>query len=175
VISAHPARERRNSLRKALFQKLAEPGCLTTTSTITTTAYTEGGTSVPAALTNRLRRASVHSARNKQCILPVERRYRSVILYELTLGTIGPGASRSLLIQRHGYFRQCVHPALNRRNVVYARLYSYINGAWQHNDYVYTESRHAPFLPMLQSPTPGLSTVLGTSNVSFQVVRRHWV
>jgi hypothetical protein len=50
---------------------------------------------------------------------------------------------------------------------VYARLYSKINGAWQYNDYVYTESG-PPAPATLISPTPGLSTILGTSNVLFQ-------
>jgi hypothetical protein len=50
---------------------------------------------------------------------------------------------------------------------VYARLYSKLNGAWQYNDYVYTESG-SPAPAILQSPTPGLSTVLGTSSVQFQ-------
>jgi hypothetical protein len=50
---------------------------------------------------------------------------------------------------------------------VYARLYSKINGSWQFNDYIYTESG-AAVPAILQSPTPGLTTVLGTNNVPFQ-------
>jgi hypothetical protein len=50
---------------------------------------------------------------------------------------------------------------------VYARLFSFINGAWQHNDYLYTESG-SPTPATLLSPAPGLGTVLGTSNVGFQ-------
>jgi hypothetical protein len=50
---------------------------------------------------------------------------------------------------------------------VYATLYSNINGAWQSNSYVYTESG-TPIPAILQSPTPGASTVLGTSDVQFQ-------
>jgi hypothetical protein len=50
---------------------------------------------------------------------------------------------------------------------VYARLYSYLNGAWQYNDYQYTESGTAT-KAVLESPTPGLGTVLGTSGVVFQ-------
>jgi len=50
---------------------------------------------------------------------------------------------------------------------VYATLYSKINGAWQSNAYLYTES--GTLTPAaLTSPTPGLSTILGTSNVLFQ-------
>ena len=50
---------------------------------------------------------------------------------------------------------------------MFARLFSFINGAWQHNDYLYTESG-SPTPATLISPTPGLGTVLGTSNVAFQ-------
>jgi hypothetical protein len=42
-----------------------------------------------------------------------------------------------------------------------------IKGAWQSNSYVYTESG-SPTPGVLTSPTPGLSTILGTSNVLFQ-------
>jgi hypothetical protein len=51
--------------------------------------------------------------------------------------------------------------------VVYARLYSKINGVWQSNDSVYTESG-TPAPAVLTSPTPGIGTVLGVSNVQFQ-------
>jgi len=44
---------------------------------------------------------------------------------------------------------------------LYARLYSYINGAWQYNDYTYTESG-TPTKAALTAPTPG-STLTGTS------------
>jgi len=50
---------------------------------------------------------------------------------------------------------------------VYARLYSWINGTWQHNDYVYTESG-STVPAVLTSPAPGVGTVLGTSSVQFQ-------
>ncbi|MGA2653977.1 MAG: hypothetical protein ABSF28_25940, partial [Terracidiphilus sp.] len=50
---------------------------------------------------------------------------------------------------------------------VYATLYSKINGVWQSNNYVYTEGG-TPIPAAITSPTPGLSTVLGTSNVAFQ-------
>ena len=49
---------------------------------------------------------------------------------------------------------------------VYATLYSLINGAWQSNSYVYTESGSLP--ASLTSPTPGVGTILGASNVQFQ-------
>jgi hypothetical protein len=50
---------------------------------------------------------------------------------------------------------------------VYATLSSYIDGAWFENSYLYTEGGMT--VPaVLLSPTPGLSTVLGTSDVEFQ-------
>jgi hypothetical protein len=59
-------------------------------------------------------------------------------------------------------------PSLPSNGVtVYARLFSYVDGAWQHSDYVYTENG-ATAPAALTSPTPGLGTVLGTSNVLFQ-------
>jgi hypothetical protein len=50
---------------------------------------------------------------------------------------------------------------------VHATLWSYIKGAWQQNNYLYTENGTS--VPaVLQSPTPGLSTVLGAIDVGFQ-------
>ena len=46
--------------------------------------------------------------------------------------------------------------------LVYARLLSKINGAWQSRDYTYTESGAAASAT-LSTPTPGLTTILGTS------------
>ncbi|MGA2653308.1 MAG: FG-GAP-like repeat-containing protein [Terracidiphilus sp.] len=87
-------------------------------------------------------------------------------LYELTLGTIAPGAT-DLFVYK-GTATSATAPSLPANGVtVYATLYSYINGVWQHNSYVYTEGGTAT-PAVLQSPTPGLSTVLGTSNAAFQ-------
>ena len=46
---------------------------------------------------------------------------------------------------------------------LYARLYSWINGAWQYNDYIYTA---AATPAVLTSPTPG--SALTSSSVTFQ-------
>jgi hypothetical protein len=47
--------------------------------------------------------------------------------------------------------------------ILYARLYSMINGAWQYNDYTYTE---AATPAVLTSPTPG--STLTSSSATFQ-------
>jgi hypothetical protein len=87
-------------------------------------------------------------------------------LYELSLGTTGPGAY-DLYVYK-GSANSATVPSLPADGVtVYARLYSYINGVWLYNDYGYAES--GTLVPaVLTSPTPGLNTVLGTSNVAFQ-------
>jgi len=89
-----------------------------------------------------------------------------VSLYEFTLGTIAAGA-HDLYVYK-GTATSATVPALPADAVtVYATLSSYINGAWQHNSYLYTES--GTLVPaVLTSPTPGLGTVLGTSGVNFQ-------
>ncbi|MGA2851211.1 MAG: hypothetical protein ABSE46_19575 [Terracidiphilus sp.] len=86
--------------------------------------------------------------------------------YQLNLSAIAPGDSE--LGTYKGTALSATVQSLPANGVtVYARLYSYRNGAWQYNDYVYTESGTA--VPAtLQSPTPGLSTVLGSSNVGFE-------
>jgi hypothetical protein len=89
-----------------------------------------------------------------------------VTLYQLNLSTVTPGASD--LFQYKGAATTATASSLPSNGAtVYARLFSYINGAWQHNDYVYTESGTAA-PAVLTSPTPGLGTTLGTTNVQFQ-------
>ena len=48
--------------------------------------------------------------------------------------------------------------------MIYARMFSLINGTWQSNDYTYT-AHGTPVLAVLTSPTPG--TQLGGSSVTF--------
>ena len=86
--------------------------------------------------------------------------------YQLNLSAIAPGDSDLFLYK--GTATSTVASTLPANSVeIYARLYSKINGVWQYQDYVYTESG-TPVPAVLTSPTPGLSTVLGTSNVAFQ-------
>jgi len=89
-----------------------------------------------------------------------------VSVYQLNVSATAPGASDLFLYK--GTATSATAPTLPANAAkVYARLYSKINGAWQFNDYVYTESG-LPTPAVLTSPTPGLGTVLGTSNVAFQ-------
>jgi len=86
--------------------------------------------------------------------------------YQLDLSAIAPGDT-DLFVYK-GTATSAVASMLPANGVeVYARLYSKINGAWQSNDYVYTESG-IPTPATLTSPTPGLSTILGTTGVTFQ-------
>jgi hypothetical protein len=87
-------------------------------------------------------------------------------LYQFSLGTLAPGASDLYL--HKGTATSAVVPSLPSNGViVYATLSSYINGAWQSNNYVYTASGTTA-AAVLQSPTPGIGTILGTSNIPFQ-------
>jgi len=89
-----------------------------------------------------------------------------VAVYQLNLSAIAPGDSE--LFSYKGSATTATAPSLPGNGVtVFARLYSYRNGAWQFNDYVYTESG-AAVAAILQSPSPGVGTVLGTSEVVFQ-------
>jgi len=49
---------------------------------------------------------------------------------------------------------------------LYARIYSWINGAWQYHDYTYTAATATPVPAVLTSPTPG--STLTSSSVTFQ-------
>jgi streptogramin lyase len=90
----------------------------------------------------------------------------AVTAYQLNLSSIAPGESELLLYK--GTATTATALALPAKGgEVYARLYSYVDGAWQFIDYVYTESG-TPTPATLTSPTPGLGTVLGTSSVIFQ-------
>jgi hypothetical protein len=85
-----------------------------------------------------------------------------VALYQLNLSAVAPGASDLYLYKGAATsINVSTLPANGAK--VYARLYSQINGAWQYNDYLYTESG-SPVPAALTFPTPGLGTVLGISN-----------
>ena len=87
--------------------------------------------------------------------------------YELNLSAIAAGDTDVFVYK--GTATSVLAASLPGNGVeVYARLYSKINGAWVYNDYVYTESG-TPTPAALTSPTPGVGTILGTSNVAF-----HW-
>jgi hypothetical protein len=126
--------------------------------------YTESGTPVPAILQSPTPGLTTVLGTSN---VPFQwSEGTGVILYQLNLGTVAPGAAD--LFSFKGSATSANVPSLPAKGVViYARLSSYISGAWQYNDYVYTESG-TPVPAILQSPTPGLTTVLGTSNVLFK-------
>ena len=126
--------------------------------------YVESGTPLPAVLTSPTPGLSTVLGTSNVTLQWTAG--TGVGLYQLNLSAIAPGASDLFFYK--GAATSANVPSLPANCVtVYARLYSYINGAWQYNDYVYTESG-TPTPAMLTSPTPGISTVLGTSNVVFQ-------
>jgi hypothetical protein len=89
-----------------------------------------------------------------------------VTVYQFCLSTIATGECD--LFSYKGTAQSVIVPSLPANGAtVYGTLYSYVSGAWQQKTYLYTESG-TPAPAVLQSPTPGLSTVLGTSNVSFK-------
>jgi len=126
--------------------------------------YTESGTATPATLTSPTPGLSTVLGTSN-----VEFQWSSgtgVSDYQLNLSAVAPGQSE--LYSYKGTANSATAPTLPENGVtVYARLYSKINGVWQHNDFVYTESG-IPTPAALTSPTPGLSTILGTSSVAFQ-------
>ena len=89
-----------------------------------------------------------------------------VTLYQLNLSATTPGAS-DLFSYKGSATSMTVTTLPSNGATVYARLYSNINGTWKYNDYLYTENG-SPVAAVLQSPTPGSTAILGTSNVTFQ-------
>ena len=88
-----------------------------------------------------------------------------VTSYELLIGTSGVGSSNILTTGALSTTSYTVPALPNNGVTLYVRLGSLINGAWQTEDYQYTESGIKA--PSMQSPTPGTATILGTSNVTF--------
>ena len=87
-----------------------------------------------------------------------------VTRYEFRLGTTGPG-SRDLYNSAEATTTALTSGLVTgiptNGATLYARLYSWINGAWQYTDYTYTEFG-TPVPAALTSPTPG-STLTGSS------------
>jgi len=87
--------------------------------------------------------------------------------FQLWLGTRGVG-SNNLYNSGGTYATSATVPSVPAGGViVYARLWSEINGSWYFNDYAYTETGTLA-AAVLTTPTPGLGTTLGTSNINFQ-------
>jgi hypothetical protein len=88
-------------------------------------------------------------------------------LYELMLGTSGPG-SADLFSSGGTAATSVTVPGIPADGVtVYARFWQLMDATWQYNDYIYTESG-SPTPAELTTPTPGPSTVLGATDVTFQ-------
>ena len=96
-----------------------------------------------------------------------------VTMYEFRLGTTGPGSTN---LYNPGEVGTTALTSGLISNIptnaakLYARLYSKINGAWQYNDYTYTE--YGTLVPAaLISPTPGIT--LTGSSATFTWSARH--
>jgi len=126
--------------------------------------YTESGTPTPATL-----KSPTPGLSTKLGTTNVAFQWTTgtdVTDYQLNLSAIAAGDTD--LYTYKGTATSTTAATLPANGVeVYARLYSKINGVWQHNDYVYTESG-TPTPAALTSPTPGVGTILGTSGVTFQ-------
>ena len=85
--------------------------------------------------------------------------------YELWLGTTGPGSLNVYTTNNVTSTSVAVNTLPTNGAVLYARLWSLINGAWQSVDYTYTEAG-TPAKAVLTGPTP--SSVLSGSSVNFQ-------
>jgi sugar lactone lactonase YvrE len=126
--------------------------------------YTESGTPTPAALTSPT--PGIGTTLGTSNVTFNWTAGIDVADYQLDLSAIAPGDSELYLYKGTALTATATTlPANGAR--LYARLYSKINGAWQYNDYVYTEGG-TPTPAALTSPMPGLSTILGATNVVFQ-------
>jgi hypothetical protein len=125
--------------------------------------YTESGTAAPAVLKSPA--PGVGTVLGTSNVAFQWTAGTGVTEYQLSLSAIAPGQSE--LFSYKGTAMTATAPMLPANGIpVYATLYSLIDGVWQSNNYLYTESGTSPGL--LKSPTPGLGTILGTSNVLFQ-------
>jgi hypothetical protein len=126
--------------------------------------YTESGTPTPATLTSPT--PGLTTILGTSSVLFQWTAGGGASEFQLNLSAITPGASDLFLYK--GTASSATVPMLPAHGVtVYATLYSKIQGTWQSNSYVYTESG-SPTPAALTSPTPGLGTILGTTNVLFQ-------
>jgi hypothetical protein len=126
--------------------------------------YTESGTPTPATLTSPT--PGLTTILGTASVLFQWTAGGGATEFQLNLSAITPGASDLFLYKGTG--SSATVPSVPAHGVtVYATLYSKIKGTWQSNAYVYTESG-SPTLAALTSPTPGLGTILGKTNVLFQ-------
>ena len=81
--------------------------------------------------------------------------------YWLYIGTTGAGSNN--IFSQGGTQRTRTVTGLPASGTLYVRLYSYINSAWQYNDYTYT--MNAAVKAVMSSPTPG--STLTSSSATF--------
>jgi hypothetical protein len=127
--------------------------------------YTEQGTApTPASLTSPAPGSTLTSSTNVQFQWNA---VAGVPLYQLWIGTTGPGSSD---LYQSGWTANTsvTVPSLPSNGVIiYARLYSRISGVWQPEDFTYTEQGTPPAPASLTSPAPG-STLTSSTSVQFQ-------
>ena len=90
-----------------------------------------------------------------------------VTAYDLWVGTTGVG-SDNVYVAGPITATSATAPKVPygvATDTVYVRLWYLIKNAWHSIDYTYSATQ--PVAPVLSSPTPGLGTQLGTSNVTF--------
>jgi sugar lactone lactonase YvrE len=120
--------------------------------------YKESGTPVKAVLTSPTPGATLGASATFNWTAG-----SGVTTYELRVGTTGAG-SKDVYNSSESVTSALTTGAVSIPAfgvTLYARLYSWINGAWQYNDYTYTESG-TPVPALLTSPAPG-STLSGAS------------
>jgi streptogramin lyase len=128
--------------------------------------YFESGTPAAAALTSPTPNVGIQLGANPSFAWSGG---AGVSYYELNLGSAGFGSSdlySSGVLAGTATGVTVTGPGLpSNGGTVYASLYSFIDGAWQHNYYTYLESG-TPSAAALISPTPNVGTALG-ANPSF--------
>jgi len=88
-----------------------------------------------------------------------------VTAYQLNVGTTGVGSS-NVYVSGHITATSATVPNIPANvATVYVRLWYEIDETWQSIDYTYSATQSTA--PVLTTPTPGLGTVLGVSNVTF--------
>ncbi len=119
--------------------------------------YTASGVPTPAALTS----PTPGSALTGSSATFTWTTGISASFYSFHLGTTGPGSANLYNSGNTTALSATVNGLPTNALPIYARLYSWINGAWQTNDYTYTASG-VPTPAVLTTPTPG-STLSGSS------------
>jgi hypothetical protein len=122
--------------------------------------YIEAGTPVPAAITSPTPGSTLGASATFNWTAGA-----GVTKYEFRLGSTGPGSQDlDYLLSATALSSGLVNNLPTNGATLYARLYSLINGAWQHTDYTYIESG-VNALAVISSPAPGYA--LSSSSATF--------